>query len=117
MQVLRESVGDPRLIVPEIVADVLGYLRIEGAVAALSRILDGVFRSGALDAKHRETVGRVPTLVLWGDRDIVNPPPEPAALARSGVEFHVLRGCGHQLPVEAASDVNRLVDAFLCGRG
>jgi pyruvate dehydrogenase E2 component (dihydrolipoamide acetyltransferase) len=112
-QVLQESVGDPRLIGPEIVADVLGYLRMEGAVAALSRILDGVFRSGVLDASLRETVGREPTLVVWGDRDTVNPPPEPAAMTRSGVEFHLLRGCGHQLPVEAATEVNRLVDEFL----
>lgn len=115
--VLQESVGDPTLISREIVADVLGYLHMDGATAALSRILDGVFRSGALDVSLRETVGRVPTLVLWGDRDTVNPPPETAAMARSAVEFHLLAGCGHQLPVEAAADVNRSMDAFLSGHG
>jgi pyruvate dehydrogenase E2 component (dihydrolipoamide acetyltransferase) len=115
-QVLRESVGDPALISPEVVTDLLGYLHMDGATTALSGILEGVFRSGALDAGLREAMGRVPTLVLWGDRDAVNPPPEPAAVACSGVEFHMLRGCGHQLPVEAANEVNRLMGAFLCGR-
>jgi pyruvate dehydrogenase E2 component (dihydrolipoamide acetyltransferase) len=115
--VLQESVGDPRLIRPEIVADVLSYLRIDGATAALTLIMDGVFRSDVPDASLREAVGRVPTLVVWGDADTVNPPPDPAAIARSGAQFHLLRGYGHQLPVEAASDVNRLLDAFLgaCG--
>lgn len=116
-QVLQESVGDPTIISPEVVSDVLGYLRMEGANDALSRILHGVFRSGVLDASLRETLGRVPTLVLWGDRDIVNPPPEPVAIARPGVEFHLLRGAGHQLPVEAANEVNGLIDAFLRGCG
>jgi pyruvate dehydrogenase E2 component (dihydrolipoamide acetyltransferase) len=116
-QVLQESVGDPRLISPEIVADVLGYLRMDGANGALSGILDGVFRSGVLNAGLRGAVGYFPTLVIWGDRDTVNPPPEPAAMARSGVEYHLLRGYGHQLPLEAWSDVNSLVDAFLSNCG
>jgi len=116
-RVLQESVGDPRLISPEIVEDLLGYLHMDGATAALSRIRDGVFRDAVLNESLRETLGRVPTLVLWGDRDTVNPPPEPATMARTRVEFHLLRGCGHQLPVESAGDVNRLVDAFLRGCG
>lgn len=116
-QVLQESVGNPQLISPEIVADVLGYLRMDGATGALSRILDGVFRSGVLDTGLRGVVGHLPTLVIWGDRDTVNPPPEPAAMARSGVEYHLLRGYGHQLPLEASSDVNSLVDAFLSNCG
>lgn len=116
-EVLQESVGDPRLISPEIVADVLGCLRMDGATAALSLIVDTVFKSGLPDASLREAVGRVPTLVVWGDADTVNPPPDPAAIARGGAQFHLLQGYGHQLPVEAASEVNRLLDTFLraCG--
>ena len=116
-QILQESVGDPRLITSEIVADVLGDLRMDGATAALSVILGGVFRSGVLDASLHEAMGHVPTLVMWGDADTVNPPPDPATISRGGSEYHLLRGYGHQLPVEAATEVNRLLDTFLraCG--
>lgn len=116
-QVLQESVGDPTRISPEIVADVLSYLRMDGATAALTLIVDSVFRSGVPDANLCEAVGRVPTLVVWGDADTVNPPPDPAAIERSGAQFHLLRGYGHQLPVEAANDVNRLLHTFLGARG
>jgi pimeloyl-ACP methyl ester carboxylesterase len=59
----------------------------------------------------------LPTLVVWGDADRVNPLPDPATISRGGSEYHLLRGCGHQLPVEAATEVNRLLDTFLraCG--
>ena len=56
---------------------------------------------------------RPPTLVVWGTDDAVIPPPEPDALAREGVAFHLLQGRGHMAQVEAADEVNRLIEALL----
>ena len=113
MQVLRESVGDPDLINVEIAEDVLRYLRLEGATSALTRIMDGVFRNPSADTGLCEAVGRVRTLVLWGGKDSVNPPPDAAAFVGDNVEFHLLPQYGHQLPLEAVAEVNRLIDGFL----
>jgi pyruvate dehydrogenase E2 component (dihydrolipoamide acetyltransferase) len=113
MQVLRESAGDPDLISVGIAEDVLRYLRLEGATAALTRILNGVFRNPSADTDLRAAVGRVRTLVLWGGKDSVNPPPDAAAIGGENVEIHLLPQYGHQLPVEAAAEVNRLIDEFL----
>jgi pyruvate dehydrogenase E2 component (dihydrolipoamide acetyltransferase) len=113
MQVLKESVGDPNLISTEIAEDVLRYLLLEGATAALTRILNGVFKNPPVDTSLRDAVGRVRTLVLWGGKDSVNPPPDATAVGGAGVEFHLMAHYGHQLPIEAAAEVNRLIDEFL----
>lgn len=110
---LRESVGDPGLITPEIVEDVLRYKRIEGTIEAQVRILDGVFRDGDVDSGLRRATDSIPTLVIWGDRDIVIPAVDAKALQRAGLEYHLLPACGHQLMIEAAPDVNRLIDRFV----
>lgn len=113
MTVLKRSVADENLITPQIVEDVLRYKRIGGATEALTRIRSVVYESGDVDASLREAVGSVPTLVIWGDSDTVIPALDAAVLRDTGVEFHLLPHCGHQLMIEAASEVNRLIDEFL----
>jgi pyruvate dehydrogenase E2 component (dihydrolipoamide acetyltransferase) len=113
MAVLKVSVADERLITPPIVEDVLRYKSLDGTTEAQAQILSTVYRGGDVDASLRRVVDQVPTLVIWGGRDVVIPPLVPAAFDGTTVEYHLLPQYGHQLPVEAAAEVNRLVDEFL----
>ena len=62
-----------------------------------------------------DVVGRVPTLVLVGDRDRVVPPAQSKELAARtpGSELVVFDGAGHMLTMERAALVNLHLRAFL----
>ncbi len=73
------------------------------------RPVDIAGRVGAID---------VPTLVLAGERDQLAPPSRvkrEVAGAIPGALFVLLRGCGHNLPVEAAEDVGEAILRFTTG--
>ncbi|MCB1930081.1 MAG: acetoin dehydrogenase dihydrolipoyllysine-residue acetyltransferase subunit, partial [Rhodocyclaceae bacterium] len=53
-----------------------------------------------------------PVLVIWGEQDRIIPAshaPEAAGLVR----VEVLAGQGHMAQMEAAGDINRLIEGFL----
>ena len=62
-----------------------------------------------------DVVGRVPTLVLVGDRDRIVPPDQSKELAARmpGAELVVFDGAGHMLTMERAALVNLHLRAFL----
>lgn len=103
--------ANEELVTRQLVDDTLKYKRLEGVTAALTQL------AGNALAEAGETVpaglGTIPTLVIWGSRDAIIPPPEVAALARPGVSVKVLDGYGHMIQVEAATEVNSLVRQFL----
>jgi pyruvate dehydrogenase E2 component (dihydrolipoamide acetyltransferase) len=81
------------------VDDVLKYKRIDGVTEALRTIAGAAF----------ETPGElpdVPALVIWGAQDRVVPPAELE-------DVHLLDGAGHSPHMEAAGEVNRLMEGFL----
>ena len=41
------------------------------------------------------------------------PPPAPGTILRQGVALQLLPHCGHMVHVEAADEVNRLIEQFL----
>lgn len=57
----------------------------------------------------------VPTLVIWGDRDVIVPPALGQAVAQAipGARFVSLRGAGHVVMVDAAGAFNHEVLRFL----
>jgi pyruvate dehydrogenase E2 component (dihydrolipoamide acetyltransferase) len=100
-------------VTPQLVEDTLRYKRLEAVNEALARIAGSRFRGTSSGGQLRDVVGRVPTLIIWGAQDAIMPPPDPAAFAGDNVQFRVLPGFGHMVQVEAAAEVNRLIDAFL----
>lgn len=110
---LRLLYSDPGYVTEELLQQALDYKRRDGVVEALTKIASSRYGGTPAGRQLRDVAGSVPTLVVWGADDVVIPPPEPALLAREGVELHVLPGRGHMVQVEAAEEVNRLIEALL----
>ncbi|MGH3347506.1 MAG: alpha/beta fold hydrolase, partial [Nocardioides sp.] len=93
---------------------------VAGFAAGIRRFSPAGFRTmatAAADADLRHMLGgvRVPTLLLYGDRD-VRAPLEVARAIHRGIpssRLVVLRGVGHVCAVEAPDEVNRTLGDFL----
>jgi pyruvate dehydrogenase E2 component (dihydrolipoyllysine-residue acetyltransferase) len=108
--------ADSGQVTRQLVDDVLKYKRIDGVDAALRSIADHVFGDGrqhVLVADRLAELG-VPLLVVWGGEDRIIPP-EHARRVPDTAEVHVLQGSGHSPHMEAAGDVNRVMERFLAG--
>jgi pyruvate dehydrogenase E2 component (dihydrolipoamide acetyltransferase) len=110
--------ADSGQVTRQLVDDVLKYKRIDGVDAALRSIAEHVFGDGrqhVLVADRLAELG-VPLLVLWGEQDQIIPA-EHARHVPEQAEVHVLEGSGHSPHMEAAGDVNRVMERFLAGVG
>jgi pyruvate dehydrogenase E2 component (dihydrolipoamide acetyltransferase) len=115
--VLQRLFADPELVNRQMVDDVLKYKRLDGVQAALETLAGNLFPGGAqarvIAAELDDGYGG-PVLVVWGERDAIIPPAHAEA-APSRAETHVLPDVGHSPHMEAAGDVNRLLEGFLAG--
>jgi pyruvate dehydrogenase E2 component (dihydrolipoamide acetyltransferase) len=98
--VLQLLFADESLVTRQLVDDVLKYKRIDGVTEALRTI------AGAALGESADLPDDVPTLVIWGAADRVVPPAEVE-------DAHVIEGAGHSPHMEAAGEVNRLLEGFL----
>jgi pyruvate dehydrogenase E2 component (dihydrolipoamide acetyltransferase) len=106
--------ADSGQVTRQVVDDVLRYKRIDGVDAALRSIAGHVFGDGrqhVLVADRLAELG-VPLLVVWGEQDRIIPA-EHARHVPAAAEVHVLAGSGHSPHMEAAGDVNRVLERFL----
>jgi pyruvate dehydrogenase E2 component (dihydrolipoamide acetyltransferase) len=110
---MRLLYADPRHVTEQMLQQAIEYKRREGVIEALTMIASSRYAGTPAGRQLRDVAGSVPTLAIWGADDAVIPPPEPGVPAREGVELHVLPGGGHMVQVEAADEVNRLIEAFL----
>jgi len=110
---LRMLYADPGFVTADLLLRAVEYKGREGVMEALTKIASTRYGGTPSGRQLREVLGLVPTLVIWGLEDAVIPPPAPGELRGEGVELHVLPHSGHMVQVEAAAEVNRLVDDFL----
>jgi pyruvate dehydrogenase E2 component (dihydrolipoamide acetyltransferase) len=103
--------ANEELVTRQLVDDTLKYKRLEGVTEALRKLAGNALVQAGESVPAE--LGTVPTLVIWGSRDAIIPPPEGAALTRPGVSVKILEGYGHMIQVEAAAEVNSLVRQFL----
>jgi pyruvate dehydrogenase E2 component (dihydrolipoamide acetyltransferase) len=96
--VLQMLFADESLVTRQLVDDVLKYKRIDGVTEALTTLAGAAFVSAELPD--------VPTLIIWGAQDQIVPPADLEGA-------HVLEGAGHSPHMEAAGEVNRLMEGFL----
>jgi len=87
---------------------------VQGSLETLSGSLFPDGRQTRVLAAELEDGYGGPVLVIWGERDAIIPPAHAEA-APSRAETHVLPDVGHSPHMEAAGDVNRLLEGFLAG--
>jgi pyruvate dehydrogenase E2 component (dihydrolipoamide acetyltransferase) len=115
--VLQRLFADPDLVTRQMVDDVLKYKRLDGVQQALEALSGKLFPDGR---QARVLVGELdegytgPLLVIWGERDAIIPVAHAEA-APGRAETRVLDGVGHSPHMEAAGDVNRLLEGFIAG--
>ncbi|MCP5237581.1 MAG: acetoin dehydrogenase dihydrolipoyllysine-residue acetyltransferase subunit [Zoogloeaceae bacterium] len=111
---LAELFADTSLVTRQLVDDMLKYKRLEGVGTALDKLAGTMFADGrqqTLLTGVPQGLGK-PVLVIWGEQDRIIPAshaPEAAGLVR----VEVLAGQGHMAQMEAAGDINRLIEGFL----
>lgn len=105
--------ADPRSVTDELLQQAAAYKQREGVGEALAKIASSRYAGTPSGRQLRDIAGSVPTLMIWGVADAVIPPPAPGEFVREGVLVRVLPGCGHMVQIEAADEVNRLIEDFL----
>jgi pyruvate dehydrogenase E2 component (dihydrolipoyllysine-residue acetyltransferase) len=106
--------ADPALVTRQLIEDIVKYKRLEGVTEALQKISGQAFVEGVQQKIYRDRVGTLAprVMVIWGAQDQVIPARHAQGLS-GDIRVHVLEGKGHMVHMEAASEVNRLLNDFL----
>ena len=111
--ILQECVDDIKLITPEVVNRQFQFSRIEGT----TWVLYSTFKSADQALAFQNDLSRIrhPTLLLWGDRDLVFPLSVGEELEHEipGSLLKPVRGSGHIPMWEAPDEVNQAILDFL----
>jgi pyruvate dehydrogenase E2 component (dihydrolipoamide acetyltransferase) len=107
---LEQLVADPNLVTRALVNDMLQFKRIDGVPTALTTIARGFTAGGEQSDVMRDALATLsmPVKVIWGDRDQIIPATHASGLPPA-VKVHVLAGFGHLVQLEAAAEVNKLL--------
>lgn len=107
---MSQLFADQGMVTRQMLEDMLKFKRLEGVDAAL-RLLAAAIADGD-QQRHdlRGVIAPQPTLVLWGSEDAIIP-----ASHAQGVEAEavVLPGVGHMVQMEAAEQINQLLQDFV----
>src|SRR5206468_2096414 len=105
--------ADSRLVTRRLIDDLLKYKRLEGVDACLRLLSEKLFAGGRQATVLRDELTRLrqPVLVIWGSEDQIVPVRHASGLPPS-VRVEVIPGKGHMVMMEAAAEVNRLLNAF-----
>jgi pyruvate dehydrogenase E2 component (dihydrolipoamide acetyltransferase) len=109
---LTKLFGNADLVTRRLVDDVLKYKRLEGVEAALTLLAQAAFPDGRQRRIFRDELGFLPqrVQVIWGESDAIIPVAHSHGLP---VNVHVLPGHGHMVQLEAAGEVNAIIEQFL----
>lgn len=111
---LTQLFADAGLVTRQLVDDMLKYKRLEGVDTALARLAAALFAGGRQQAVFAEVPAQLgkPVLVVWGEDDRIIPVAH-APTAGGQVRVERLAAQGHMVQMEAAHEVNRLLEHFL----
>jgi pyruvate dehydrogenase E2 component (dihydrolipoamide acetyltransferase) len=112
--VVEQLFHNPELVTRSLLEDLLKYKRIDGVHDLLRELGSALFHSG----RQRATPGlrlsdpALPVLVIWGESDLIIPALQ-AANAPPHAQVEVLKGAGHMVMLEKATEVNALLRKHL----
>lgn len=111
---LAKLFADPSLVTRQLVDDLLKYKRLEGVDACLRTLAGALFPAGRQAEIRRDRLAALPqpVLVIWGSEDKIIPASHAKDLPQR-VRVEVIPGKGHMVMMEAAHEVNRLIEGFL----
>jgi pimeloyl-ACP methyl ester carboxylesterase len=112
-KVLEECLPDGRLITPELLNRQYQLVRIKGTIWVLYSTLKNAKKTSEM----KELLSRIeqPTLLIWGERDLIFPPAVGENLHQSikGSRFQIIEKSGHIPMWETPEEVNRAILDFL----
>lgn len=111
---LMKLFGDPSLVNRQLVEDIMKYKRIEGVDAALRTLSAALFPDGRQSTVLRDQIAALgkPVQIVWGESDQIIPVGHARALGDKA-KVEVIGGKGHMVQMEAANEVNQLINRFL----
>ncbi len=111
--ILQECVSNIKLITPEVLNRQYQLSRIKGTTWALY----STFKNAKDAPKLRDRLSHIdhPTLLIWGERDLIFPPSvgENLHQAIRGSKFQVIEKSGHIPMWETPDEVNQAIVSFL----
>jgi pimeloyl-ACP methyl ester carboxylesterase len=111
--ILQECVSDIKRITPEVLNRQYELSRIKGT----TWVLYSTFKNAKDTSKMKDYLSRIhyPTLLIWGDRDLIFPPSVGEGLHRDikGSKLQIIEKSGHIPMWETAEEVNEAILNFL----
>jgi pimeloyl-ACP methyl ester carboxylesterase len=111
--ILQECVSNIKLITPEVLDRQCKLSKIKGT----TWVLYSTFKNAKEGLKLKDQLSRFdhPTLLIWGERDIVFPPSVGENLHQiiKGSKFKTIEKSGHIPMWETPEEVNRIILSFL----
>jgi pyruvate dehydrogenase E2 component (dihydrolipoamide acetyltransferase) len=111
---LRQLFADEDLVTRQLIDDVLKYKRLDGVQEALRKVADAVFPGGKQSLVLSEKLVQLsmPLLIVWGSGDRIIDSSQARGLP-ANARVEIIPGRGHMVQMEAAAELNRVVDEFL----
>lgn len=111
---LEKLFADPSLVNRQLVNDILAYKRLDGVAGALRTIAEQFCPGGVQATVLRDELAglSLPVLVVWGAQDQIVPVAHADGLP-AGIKTVIIPDAGHMPQMEAASEVNRLIDELI----
>jgi pimeloyl-ACP methyl ester carboxylesterase len=112
---LGEMYGGANRVVDACLQEIVDGLRQPGTVCHVLAIVRCWFADMARLRRALRRIKRIPTLLVWGDRDQTVSPNSALRLKRKlrGAELIVVPGCGHTVFEETPEQSNRIMLEWL----
>jgi pyruvate dehydrogenase E2 component (dihydrolipoamide acetyltransferase) len=111
---LEKLFADPSRVTRQLVDDVLKFKRLDGVDDALQTVAGKLIVEGrqALVLRDHIVEVSVPVMVIWGAEDRIIPASQAEGFG-DAARVAIIEDAGHMVQMEAASEVNRLIEEFL----
>ncbi|MDI6762442.1 MAG: alpha/beta hydrolase [Thermodesulfobacteriota bacterium] len=111
--ILQECVSDIKLITPEILNRQYQLSKIKGT----TWVLYSTFKNAGGASKLKDCLSQIhqPTLLIWGEKDLIFPPSVGEGLHRiiKNSKIQIIKGSGHIPMWETPEEVNQVILDFL----